>query len=324
MAQQGSALFLMNADGTLEGAVDRAAVERALASGEVFWLDVRTPGEAEFQMLTEVFGFHPLALEDSRTFGQRPKLDSYDDFAFMVVYGASPDEDGLVESHVFYNDRFLVSVHHDIAPAFQRLRETAERHQRPFERSSLLLYRIVDAMTESFYPLLGDFDERIDDLEERTFAAPDDSVLQEIFRLKRRLVGVRKVVTAQRDLFGSVSAGSEDLPGVTEEDERYFRDVYDHLIRISDLLDTYRDLLSSLMDVYLSSVSNRLNDVTKQLAIIATIFLPLSFIVGFFGQNFAWLVRSVPSQRDFWIYGIGTEVITVLLLIVWFRRRGWV
>ena len=323
MAQQGSALFLMNADGTLEREVDRAAVERALASGEVFWLDVRTPGEAEFQMLTEVFGFHPLALEDSRTFGQRPKLDSYDDFAFMVVYGASPDEDGLVESHVFYNDRFLVSVHHDIAPAFQRLRETAERHQRPFERSSLLLYRIVDAMTESFYPLLGDFDERIDDLEERTFAAPDDSVLQEIFRLKRRLVGVRKVVTAQRDLFGSVSAGSEDLPGVTEEDERYFRDVYDHLIRISDLIDTYRVLLTSSMDVYLSTVSNRLNSVMKQLTILATVFLPLTFITGFFGQNFGWMVGHIGSGPVFFGLGIGLEIAIVAVLFTIFKKRGW-
>ena len=188
----------------------------------------------------------------------------------------------------------------------------------------MLLYRIVDAMTESFYPLLNDFDERIDALEDRTFASPDDTVLQEIFRLKRRLVGVRKVVTAQRDLFGSVSAGSEDLPGVTAEDERYFRDVYDHLIRISDLLDTYRDLLSSAMDVYLSSVSNRLNAVMKQLAMIATVFLPLSFIVGFFGQNFAYMVRNVTSARDFWLYGIGTEVVAILALLYLFRRRRWI
>ena len=324
MAQQGTALFLMNADGTLQHDVDRAAVERAHASGESFWLDVRTPGEDEFRMLSEVFGFHALALEDSRMFGQRPKLDSYDGFAFMVVYGASPDEDGLVESHLFYNGTYLVSVHHDVAPAFQRLREAAERHHRPFERSSVLLYRIVDSMTESFYPLLNDFDERIDTLEDRTFSSPDDSVLQEIFRLKRRLVGVRKVVTAQRDLFGSVSAGSEDLPGVTAEDERYFRDVYDHLIRISDLLDTYRDLLSSAMDVYLSSVSNRLNAVMKQLAMIATVFLPLSFIVGFFGQNFAYMVRNVTTARDFWLYGIGTEVVAIVALLYLFRRRRWI
>ena len=126
------------------------------------------------------------------------------------------------------------------------------------------------------------------------------------------------MVTAQRDLFGSVSAGSEDLPGVTAEDERYFRDVYDHLIRISDLLDTYRDLLSSAMDVYLSSVSNRLNAVMKQLAMIATVFLPLSFIVGFFGQNFAYMVRNVTSARDFWLYGIGTEVVAIVALLYLF------
>jgi magnesium transporter len=124
-------------------------------------------------------------------------------------------------------------------------------------------------------------------------------------------------------MFASINGGVGELPGLTRGDERYFRDVYDHLIRISDLIDTYRDLLSSSMDVYLSTVSNRLNAVMKQLAVIATVFLPLTFVTGFFGQNFGWMVGRIGGWPEFVGLGIGIEVVTLLALLAFFRRRGW-
>jgi magnesium transporter len=140
--------------------------------------------------------------------------------------------------------------------------------------------------------------------------------------MKRLLVGMRKAVSPQRDAFASVAGGIAALPGLTEEDEHYFRDVYDHLIRISDLIDSYRDLLTSAMDVYLSTVSNRLNAVMKQLAVIATIFLPLSWLTGFFGQNFRWLVGQIGSWETFVGFG-GTELIVLVILLAFFKRQGW-
>jgi len=140
--------------------------------------------------------------------------------------------------------------------------------------------------------------------------------------MKRLLVGMRKAVTPQRDAFASLG-GLTHLPGLAEGDEHYFRDVYDHLIRISDLIDSYRDLLSSAMDVYLSTVSNRLNGVTKQLAVIATIFLPLAWLTGFFGQNFGYLVRSIGGWEAFVGLGVGTELVALAILLALFRRRGW-
>jgi len=131
------------------------------------------------------------------------------------------------------------------------------------------------------------------------------------------------VVSPQRDLFASLVGGVSALPGMSEKDERYFRDVYDHLIRISDLIDTYRDLLTGAMDVYLSTVSNRLNVVMKQLAIIATVFLPLSWLTGFFGQNFAFLVNHIGGAWTFVLVGLGTEAVAVTMMFFMFRRRGW-
>ena len=297
--------------------------ERLLSSGSFFWVDLHQPTEDDFVVLRDVFRFHPLALEDSEHFGQRPKLDDYEDFVLLVVYGAVGDEDRLVEVHCFYSERFLITVRRDDAPAFVNVRRRYEKRKEPIRDPILLLYRIVDALVDSFFPILADFDDRIDELEDQTFLHASDAQLQEIFAMKRLLVGMRKAVTPQRDLFASLTGGVADLPGMTPEGERYFRDIYDHLIRISDLIDTYRDLLTSSMDVFLSTVSNRLNVVMKQLAVIATIFLPLTFITGFFGQNFGWMVAHIRSWPVFVGLGIGSELVAVALLMAFFKRRGW-
>jgi magnesium transporter len=303
--------------------LSREAVERLVASGSFFWIDLSQPREQDFAVLRDVFGFHPLALEDSEHFGQRAKIDDYDDFVFLVVYGAAPDEDRLVEVHCFYSESFLITVHRDEAPAFTEVRHRYQKRNAPIESPALLLYRIIDALVDSFFPILADFDDRIDELENQTFLQASDKQLQEIFAMKRLLVGMRKAVTPQRDLFAGLVGGVTELPGMTTEAERHFRDVYDHMIRISDLIDTYRDLLTSSMDVFLSTVSNRLNVVMKQLAVIATIFLPLTFITGFFGQNFGWLVRNIGGWPAFVWFGIGTEIVAVAILVIFFKRRGW-
>lgn len=301
----------------------RERVEQLLAEGSFFWLDLDRPDPEDFEVLRDVFKFHPLALEDSEHFGQRAKLDEYDDYVFLVVYGAVPDEDRLVEVHCFYSANYLVTVHRDDCPAFREIRERYSKRAKPIDNPSLLLYRIVDGLVDSFFPILADFDDRIDLLENEIFLRPSDAQLQEIFAMKRLFVGLRKAITPQRDLFASLMGGVADLPGMGQEDERYFRDVYDHLIRISDLIDTYRDLLTSSMDVYLSTVSNRLNGVIKQLTIIATIFLPLSWVTGFFGQNFGFEVRHISSWEAFLGYGIGIEVIGLVLLLGYFKRQRW-
>jgi magnesium transporter len=318
-----SVCHVIQDQGSRELHFSRETAEGLLASGHFFWLDLDRPTPADFVILRDVFKFHPLAVEDSEHFGQRAKIEEYDDFVFMVVYGAAPDDDRLVEVHCFYSERFLVTVHRDDCPAFADIRQRYAKRDKPIEKPSLLLYRIVDGLVDSFFPILADFDDRIDELENAIFVKADDQQLQEIFGMKRLLVGMRKAITPQRDTFAGLAEGSLQLPGFTSEDERYFRDVYDHLIRISDLIDSYRDLLTGAMDVYLSTVSNRLNSVMKQLTIIATIFLPLSWITGFFGQNFGYEVRHIAGWGSFVVLGLGTELIGLALLLVYFKRRGW-
>jgi magnesium transporter len=317
------ACTLLGHEGAKEISFHPANAEKLLAEKKFFWLDLFQPHADDYKVLREVFGFHPLAVEDSEHFGQRPKLEDYGNFVFLVVYGSTPDEDRLVEVHCFFSEKFLITVHRDDCPAFAAIRERYRKRAQPVTDPPLLLYRIVDGLVDSFFPMLAEFDDRIDELEDQIFLKANDEQLHEIFAMKRLLVGMRQVVTPQRDLFASVIGGVSDLPGMSEKEERYFRDVYDHLIRISDLIDTYRDLLTGTMDVYLSTVSNRLNDVMKQLAIIATIFLPLSFLTGFFGQNFGWLVDNVGSWQTFVALGLGTEILAIGGLLFMFKRRGW-
>jgi len=322
-ARPASTCHVVHRDQIGELHLSRDSGERLLASGSFFWIDIYEPTEADFAVLRDVFHFHALALQNTEQFGQRPKIDDYDDHVLLVAYGAVPDQDRLVEVHCFYSDRFLITVHCDEAPAFTEVRRRYQAREEPIEHPPLLLYRIIDALVDSFFPILADFDDRIDELENQTFLRASDAQLQEIFAMKRLLVGIRKAITPQRDMFASLLGGVAELPAMTAEDERYFRDIYDHLIRISDLIDSYRDLLTSSMDVFLSTVSNRLNVVLKQLAVIATIFLPLTFITGFFGQNFGWLIGHIGGWPEFVGLGIGIELAALALMVVFFKRRGW-
>jgi magnesium transporter len=311
---------------TVDGAshdVTTDAVKALLQSKARFWLDLWGLDDADAEaMLRDTFGFHPLAVEDAEHFGQRPKLDPYDGYALLVVYGATASG-SLVEVHCFYTETYLVTVHPDRCPDFvglvERLRQRPDTHP----DHVMLLYRVVDTLVDGYFPVLASLDDEIDDLEDQILGRPTDQQLGRLFDMKRSLIAMRKVVTPQRDLFGAVLTDDDKLPGMTPDSERYFRDLYDHLIRISDLVDSYRDLLSGLLDTYLSTVSNRLNVVMKQLTIIATIFLPLSFLTGFFGQNFGWMVARLGSLPVFLAVGIGLQVVAVAILVVFFRQRGW-
>ncbi len=306
--------------------IDERAIRKHLADDDFFWLDLTAPSTEDVAKLGELFGFHPLALEDATHFGQRPKLDSYEDYVFVVFYGARDAELGgeelLDEVQMFISGGYLVTLHRTPLPALAEQRSHLDGlvlHSEQF-----LLYRVFDALTDSFFPPLARMDDEIDELEAAVLAGPDDSQLQRLFSLKRCLISMRKAIAPQRDLFARSIDQLAELPGLQLDERDYFRDVYDHLIRISDLIDSYRDLLSSTTDLYLSTVSNRQNEVMKQLAIVGTVFLPLSFITGFFGMNFGWLVSdAIAPTWTFWVLGIGSMLLTCVFLLRFFRSRGW-
>ncbi len=315
--------YLMSVDGTVTAATSDA-IKEGIASGAFFWLDLIDLDAEGSDLLLNSFHFHPLAVEDAEHFGQRPKLEDYDDFYYLVVHGAQGDDGGTIEVHCFYSDTFLVTIERGQCSQFDDVRTRASLRRRQGGGSTImLLYRIIDSLIDSFFPVLSRFDEQIDSLEDAILAQPTEEQLGTLFTMKRSLVALRKVITPQRDMFATLTSADSGLPGMTPDAERYFRDLYDHLIRISDLVDSYRDLLSGAMDTHLSTVSNRLNVVMKQLTIIATIFLPLSFITGFFGQNFGWMIGHITGLGAFIVLGIGAQIVVAIGLLVMFRRRSW-
>lgn len=302
---------------------DPAEIARLLADGTPFWLDLHGVGPEESGILRDLFGFHPLAVEDAEHFGQRPKAEGYDDFAFVVAYGAAPDDDGLVEVHLFHSARSLVSVHREPCPPLEALHAEWAARQPGADATVMLLHRIIDALTDSFFPALDGFDDALDDFEEGIDAGRIDGQKETIYALRRRLATLRRVIQPQRDLLARLSAGAAGLPGSSAEAERRFRDVYDHLIRLGEQLETYRELLVGANEMYQSAVSQRANEVLRQLTIISTVFLPLSFLVGFFGQNFTWMVDNIDTRADFLVLGIGGLVASLALLLYVFRARRW-
>jgi magnesium transporter len=305
----------------LEDELTRPSIEAALKEGKLLWLDLEGVDDEVLSLLREVFKIHPLAIEDYMEFDQRPKIEDYDDFVSIVAYGARHLDEKLLEVHCFYAEHFFVSVHRHPAAAIGDACAVLGRLHT--DRRLVAVYRVLDALVDSMFPFLSALDDRIEDLQDQIFASPEESQLAQLFELKRQLVHLRKVVNPQRDMVATMMGRIVHIPGMTSETEKYIRDLYDHLIRISDMVDSYRDLLGGSLDAYMSMVSNRMNDVMKQLTIIATVFLPLTFLTGFFGQNLGFLVNHIGSLGAFLVFGLGTEVLAVIILLAMFRRRGW-
>jgi len=305
--------------------IDREAIAGLLQGDEYFWLDLTDPGEDDVATLGELFSFHPLALEDLAKRGQRPKLEDFGEYTFLVYYGAGAAKDGTIELeevHAFLSGGYLVTSHQRHSAALQEARQRFDAQTPSSEQ--FVIYRVLDGLTDSFFPILDRLDDRMEQLDEEIFTRPQPQQLEEITALRRELVGLRRVVTPQRDLLARGIDDILEIPGLEADSRDYFRDVYDHAIRISDQIDSYRDLLTGSRDAYLSVVSNRLNQITKQLTVVATIFLPLSFIVGFFGQNFGWLIVNIDSAAAFFVFGVGSLLLSVLALFLWFRRGSYI
>ncbi len=299
-------------------------VDRLVASGEFVWVEIHDPDDTLVDRLAEVFSLHPLSVVDLRQFGQRSRLEHFGDHLGGVFYGAQPDTGAphMLEVHFFASEHWLVTVHRDPIPTLHDLRDRVIERGMP--DPSMLLYKLFETLTESFFPALDRIDDAIDDVEAAILEGADQGQVERIIRLRRVLVDLRRVISPQRDMFTTGGDLLAEIPGSTPNRDEYFRDVRDHLIRVSEVIDAQRDLLAGAMDLYLSTVSFRQGEINKQLTLIATIFLPLTFITGFFGQNFGFMVADlIRGPASFWVFGVGSLVVSGLGLFWWFRRQGW-
>jgi magnesium transporter len=301
--------------------LDDERLDGLLAGDHFFWLDLEAPTPSAIRALGERFHLHPLAVEDTLEFGQRPKLDDYGDKALLVFYGVHSDG-APVEVHFHLSGSWMITVRRSACDALHNAFHRIESETPRTEEEAI--YRVLDALTDSYFPVLDRMDEEVDELMDAMLERPRSDQRQRLFEMRRRLIELRRIVAPQRDVLARGGDLLGRLPGLEADTARdWFRDVYDHLLRIAETIDSYRDLLSGALDVYLSTVSNRLNDINTQLAVVATIFLPLTFVTGFFGQNFGTLVRHINTPAAFWGYGVGSMVLGAIALYLFFKRRGF-
>jgi len=217
---------------------------------------------------------------------------------------------------------FVVTIHRRPLTALEELRARYDEH--PLRGEQFLVYKILDALTQTFFPVLTRIDDDIDEIEQQVIEDPQEEILQRIFSIKRDLVAMRRVVSPERDVFARDAERIAEVRGLEGDGRLYFRDLYDSLNRVSELVDSYRDLLSGAADMYLSTVANRQGEVNKQLTIIATVFLPLTFLTGFFGQNFSFLTDDVlNTEWSFIVFGVGLLLVSIIVFVIYFRRKRW-
>ncbi|HUK57043.1 MAG TPA: magnesium/cobalt transporter CorA [Nitrospiria bacterium] len=292
---------------------------------ESVWVDLESPTEEETLILSSVFNFHPLAIEDCVAESHLPKLDDFGDYLFLVLHGArSGDVPGTfkaVELNFFLGKRFLVTYHQQLSRSIIRTKERCLKNSLTMSRGmDFLLYEILDSAVDNYFPILDDFDEVLDELEREVTASPGKETLNRIFTLKRDGMSLRRVTSPQREILNRLSR--DPFSVVNKRTAIYFRDVYDHLVRINDLAESYKDLTTGLLEAYISMVSNRLNEIVKVLTALTVVFMPLTVITGIYGMNF----KNMPELE--WRYGypatIGTMVGIVVMMLWFFRRKKWI
>jgi magnesium transporter len=284
------------------------------------WVDVSDPDEPTLKALADEFGLHPLAIEDCLHFPQRPKLDSYDTGPFIVwvIPSELPDgRFGRTEVDIFLGEDYLITSHRGSVPVLEQVaRDGAAMLKRGADWT---LHAILDRAVDRVFPMLDSISDALDRLEGDLLDDVDRESLHRLYHVKRRLVALHKTIGPERDVLRMMS---RQQSYVRQEAYLYFQDVGDHLARVQDSVDTYRDVASGAMDIYLSAVSNRLNIVMKKLTVVATIFMPGTLIVGWYGMN-------VQMAEGSWPYPWGPFTAALLIvgvtggMLVWFKRSRW-
>lgn len=314
-------------EGVRYNQLERSAIKRALDDeSTILWVDLEAPDDEEIDILVHDFKFHPLSIEDCIFPQNRPKIEEFPDYSFIVfhaiLYDPTPEKGlSFKELNIFIGKNFLVTIHDESLRSITNIKSRCKEKQEYMKKGpDFLLHLILDSIVDSYFPILDQMDEEIDKIEDKIFSQPTTQLLNRIFTLKRNLIAFRKTINPQREIINLLTR--RDFPYIQSTTLVYFRDVYDHLVRMVDTIDTYREIISSALEAYLSVTSNQLNTIMKTLTIIATIMMPLTLIASFYGMNFK---RFFPPLD--WDYSVTVLVIMMVLItgamLYYFHRKKW-
>ena len=292
----------------------------------VIWIDMEAPTEADELLLLNLFHFHPLTLEDCRETRNYPKVEEFPGYLYFIVHGVradtSPDHFNTIELDAFLGPNYVITYHHEMFRSINNVKKMLSTSPVACQRGpAFLLHQILDQIVDFYSPVLDDFDERIAKLEDDIFtlSRPNKAILEEIMDLKRGVLRLRRISARQLEVILRTSRGEFGLipPALLP----FYRDIHDHLIRVTDLAESYRDLISGSLDAYMSVVGNRMNEIMKVLTIFSAIMLPLTFIAGVYGMNFENMPELTTRFGYFVVLTIMVIVAVGMLLFFW--TRGW-
>jgi magnesium transporter len=309
------------------------SIKKAVRSRKgVLWVDLVGETPEASQPILASFGFHPLAIDDALQETHSPKIDDWGSYIYLVLNymhlnGSGKGQWGteVDELDIFLGSNYVVTHHDHAMLEIDETFASIQRDQRPFqEGADHLLYKIIDNVVTNYMPIVERIDEEIDEIEDQVFDRPTSGTLEQLFALKRVLLAMRRILLPQREVLNKLAR--DDYAVIDRKDRIFFRDIYDHLVRLHDLNETMRDLVGGALDMYLSVINNRMNDVMKTLTIITTLFMPLTFVTGFFGQNFfepLGMMKPWTTPLAFLIMLLVT-VFLPIGMYTWMRRRTWV
>ena len=295
------------------------------SSPVTLWVDLAAPTEEEFRLLSGLFAFHPIAVEDAHSALQFPKIEPYPGYLYLVLHGIdlSKGRGQLATRDVdfFLGRNYLVTVHDGESRSIGRLRELCDQHERILSEGPVaLLHRIVDAMVDNYRPAIEELENRLDKLESLAFTG-HEHIVRQIIRLKRELGALRRVIMPQRDVMGRLAR--REFPAISDEMAFRFRDVYDHMARYADEAMLFQERVTGIHEINLASVSNRLNKVMKVLTVMSTIFLPLTVLSGMWGMNIPLPHFPGGEHMQFW-YLSGTMIAVIVTMLALFRHNKWI
>ncbi len=304
------------------------ALRPYLGTNTVSWMDIQGLGSEEvLKQVGEIFKLHPLLLEDVVNVPQRAKVEDYHDHVMMIAHRVrpNPEEDGFESEQVSFvlGKRYLLTFQEgEITDCFDPVRDRIRANQGKVchEGADYLVYLLMDMLIDEYFPLLEDYEERIEALEDTIIRSPSGKLMEEIYHIRRELLALRRLIWPLRHVMNVLLRDTSN--SLISADVRiYFRDCYDHIIQVLDIIEAYRELASSLMEVYMTSMSNKMNEVMKFLTVISTIFIPLTFIAGVYGMNF----KNMPELDSPWGYWATWGVMILIAggSLIFFWRRGW-
>jgi magnesium transporter len=288
------------------------------------WVDMGNPTDAELGQLNEVFHFHPLSIEDARSSMQFPKVEQYPGYIYAILHDIDVMHDsrglGTRDVDFFIGHSVLVTVHDGTSVPIRELLAACGKYDRLLAEGPVALFhRIVDAMVDDYRPSVNALEERIDKLEEEAYAGPD-SMVRRVIRLRHELGRARRILVPQRDVIGRLAR--REFPAITDEMSYRFRDVYDHVVRLTEETLLFQDRVTGILEVHLAAVSNRLNQVMKVLTVMSTIFLPLTVLTGMWGMNVPLPhFPGGPEVQFWWVAGLMAALSCGMLAV--FKRNGW-